>query len=105
MSLYHGNLYHFFAVRNLGKKAPSLVSAICSPFGVVVLPPELIVRLIHEHVIFEEHDVEDPPHAEDQWEHEEELPVGPGHDRDEDSEDEQIEKCPLRWSVPHAWIN
>ena len=78
-----------------------------SPFSVVVLPPELIVRLIHEHAVLEEHDIEDPPHAEDEWQDEEELPVGPRHHRHEDHDEEEVEECSLRWGVPHllAWIN
>ena len=55
-----------------------------SPLGVVVFSPELVVRLIHEHVVGEEHDIDDPPHEEYKWEDEEELPVGPGEDCDED---------------------
>ena len=69
-------------------RQPSYVS---SPLGVVVFPPELIVRLIHKHAIFEEHDVEDPPDEDDKREDEEEFPVGPRHHSDEDCDEQQIE--------------
>ena len=78
------------------------VDASSSPFGVVVFSPEFILWLVHEHAVFEEHDVQDPPESEDEGKDEEELPVGPGQDGDEDRENEEVEQGSLRWGVPHC---
>ena len=89
----------------MAKKVDSRVrhspQALCSPLGVVVFSPEFVVWLVHEHVVGEEHDIDDPPHAEDEGEEEEEFPVGPGQHRDEDRDHEQVEECSLRWGAPH----
>ena len=75
-----------------------------SPFSVIVLSPKLVVWLVHEHAILEEHDIEDPPHAEDERQNKEELPVGPREHSNEDRDQEQVEECSLRWCVPHLMI-
>ena len=38
-----------------------------SPLSIVVLSPEFVVWLVHEHAILKEHDVQDPPEAEQEW--------------------------------------
>ena len=73
----------------------------CSPFDIVVFSPEFIVGLVHEHSVFEEHDIKDPPDEDDKGKDEKEFPVGPGHDSDENCHQEQVKERPLRWSVPH----
>ena len=72
-----------------------------SPLSIVVLSPEFVVGLVHEHAILKEHDVQDPPEAEQEWQHEEELPVSPGEDCDADCDQEEVEECSLRRCVPH----
>ena len=73
----------------------------CSPLSVVLLSPEFVVGLIHEHAVLEEHDVHEPPEEEDEWDREEKLPVGPREHCDEDAYQEEVEQGALRWCVPH----
>ena len=68
-----------------------MITANSSPLSIVVLSPELIVRFIHEHAIFEEHNVEDPPDEDDEWKDEEKFPIGPGHHSNEDCDEKEIE--------------
>ena len=67
----------------------------CSPFDIVVFSPEFIVGLVHEHSVFEEHDIKDPPDEDDKGKDEKEFPVGPGHDCDEDGDEQEIEQGSL----------
>ncbi len=66
-----------------------------SPLSIVVLSPEFVVWLVHEHSVLHEHDIHDPEHEDTQWKHEEELPVRPGEYCDKDCDQEEIEKCSL----------
>ena len=43
----------------LGAQGQRLVTY--SPFGIVLLAPELVARFVHEHAVLEEHDLEQPP--------------------------------------------
>ena len=60
----------------------------CSPLSVVLLSPEVVVGLIHEHAVLEVHNIGDPPDSKHNWEHEEHLPVLPRDDSDENGDDE-----------------
>ena len=50
---------------------------LASPFGVVLLSPEGIVRLVHEHAVLKEHHVHEPPEEEEHGKDGEVLPVRP----------------------------
>ena len=73
-----------------------------SPFGVIFLGPVLVAGFVHEHAIFEEHAVGEPPHEESDWENDEVLPVLPGDDRDEDPHEGHVEESSLRIRIPHC---
>ena len=75
--------------------------SIRSPLSVVILSPEFVIGFIHEHAVLEEHDVHNPPETDHEREDEEELPVGPGYDGNENRDEEEIKECPLRRCVPH----
>ena len=69
------SLHHFLIATIMSGTMADITDS--SPLSVVVLSPEFVVGLVHEHAILKEHDVQDPPEAEQEWQNEEELPVGP----------------------------
>ena len=86
---------HFHVVDDVVRQPQIDCSIRCSPLSVVLLPPEFVVGLIHEHAVLEEHDVEDPPEEEDQGEDEEELPVGEGENCDQARDHKQVKQGSL----------
>ena len=65
----------------------------------------LVASFVHEHAIFEEHAVGEPPHEESDWEDDEVLPVLPGDDRDEDPHEGHVEESSLRVRIPHCYTS
>ena len=95
------SLFDYFRSWGRGRSEQGVLRGRRSPFGIVLLSPELVAGFIHEHAVLEEHNVDEPGEEEDHWDDEEELPVGPGQDCDEDADEEEVKQRALRWCVPH----